>query len=112
MTRIAVDVRKNFYAVGDGIADDTISIQNAINSGLPVFIPPGRYKKRKQLICLQMIFFGAGSAATIFEIHGTNGFQTSFSGDRFATKISGFKVIAYNESCDNYCAIKSCKFKS
>jgi polygalacturonase len=56
MTRIAVDVRKNFYAVGDGIADDTISIQNAINSGLPVFIPPGRYKKRKQLICLQMIF--------------------------------------------------------
>ncbi|AMS26290.1 hypothetical protein AEM51_03890 [Bacteroidetes bacterium UKL13-3] len=52
-------------------------------------------------------FFGAGSASTIFEIHGTNGFQTSFSGDRFATKISGFKVIAYNESCDNYCAIKS-----
>ncbi|HCP94056.1 MAG TPA: hypothetical protein DIU05_08500 [Bacteroidetes bacterium] len=38
------------------MADDTISIQNAINSGLPVFIPPGRYKKRKQLICLQMIF--------------------------------------------------------
>ncbi len=43
----------NFGAVGDGISDDTISIQNAINDaqaqGRPVFLPAGEYRITKTL---------------------------------------------------------------
>ena len=35
---------KDFGAVGDGVADDTLAIQNAINSGNIVYCPPGTYK--------------------------------------------------------------------
>lgn len=35
---------KDFGAVGDGITDDTIAIQNAFYNGGSVFFPPGTYK--------------------------------------------------------------------
>jgi hypothetical protein len=42
---------KDFGAVGDGAADDSIPIQNAINAaaGRPVFIPAGTYRLNSQL---------------------------------------------------------------
>lgn len=42
-TQYYVDVKKDFGAKGDGITDDTLSIQNAVNSGKYVKIPPGTY---------------------------------------------------------------------
>lgn len=35
---------KMFGAKGDGITDDTLAIQNAIDSGDIIYFPPGRYK--------------------------------------------------------------------
>lgn len=35
---------KDFGAVGDGVADDTAEIQAAIDTGAPVYFPPGNYK--------------------------------------------------------------------
>lgn len=35
---------KDFGAVGDGVADDTASIQAAVNTGKAVFLPKGVYK--------------------------------------------------------------------
>jgi hypothetical protein len=40
---------KDFGAVGDGIADDTIAIQNAINSAGVVYLPKGTYNISKPL---------------------------------------------------------------
>jgi hypothetical protein len=34
---------KDFGAVGDGVADDTVAIQNALNAANYVFLPPGTY---------------------------------------------------------------------
>jgi Pectate lyase superfamily protein len=35
---------KSFGAKGDGAADDTAAVQRAVDSGLPLFVPAGRYK--------------------------------------------------------------------
>lgn len=35
---------KDFGAIGDGVIDDTVAVQAAINSGLPLFVPEGTYK--------------------------------------------------------------------
>jgi hypothetical protein len=48
------DARRDFYAVGDGAADDTAALQAAINSGAsavrPIHLPPGSYKITSPLV--------------------------------------------------------------
>jgi len=45
---LGIDVKRDFGAVGDGTADDTVSIQNAINnavsSGTDLYLPVGNYR--------------------------------------------------------------------
>lgn len=38
---------KWFGAKGDGVTDDTLSIQSAINTGLSIFLPPGKYNVKE-----------------------------------------------------------------
>lgn len=67
LTNIEVNV-KNYFAVGNGIADDTIAIQNAINAageGGSVFMPSGTYKITSQLVVFSKFQLrGAGTGAT------------------------------------------------
>jgi parallel beta-helix repeat protein len=61
---------KALGAKGDGVTDDTASLQATINTGGVVFIPPGTY----QISCLTLpsgvTIFGAGTGRTI--LRGTN----------------------------------------
>lgn len=53
---------KDFGAVGDGTTDDTVAIQNAINTGLPVYLPAGQYTVSTTITnTTDLILFGDGS---------------------------------------------------
>jgi len=64
---------KDFGASGDGVADDTVAIQNAINAakiGNVVYFPPGTYKISSVLTLYAGVTLrGASSVATAFGVH-------------------------------------------
>jgi hypothetical protein len=45
-----VNVKNDFGAVGDGVADDTAAIQAALNTGRWCLVPPGRYRITSTLV--------------------------------------------------------------
>lgn len=64
---------KDFGAKGDGLEDDTASIQKALNSGGFIIIPPGRYKITGTLrIYSDTCLFGMGSATFSYENSSTD----------------------------------------
>jgi hypothetical protein len=64
---------KDFGAVGDGVADDTAAIQNAVNASTQVYFPAGTYKC-DGIVTLDANsnLFGAGRGATRIVRNGTN----------------------------------------
>ena len=78
---------KKYGAIGNDIADDTIAIQSAVNSGKPVYFPPGIYKVTATIVCSDGCkIFGDNSFNTIvksyitgnahvFSLIGTAGLQ-------------------------------------
>ena len=57
---------RDFGATGDGVADDTGAIQNAINAHGRVFIPPGTYRMTGPLVITEnKHVFGAGPATIL-----------------------------------------------
>jgi hypothetical protein len=68
---------KDFGAVGNGVADDTVAIQNAINSStgfLSVYFPTGTYKITSTVTILydRVMLYGDGSASKILFVPTTN----------------------------------------
>ena len=79
---------KDFGAVGDGLADDTLAIQNAINycadNGHTLFTPPGVYNHTGLTISKPLKWVGANVRGPVY------GVQTNFKGAVFQyTPISG-----------------------
>jgi hypothetical protein len=69
---------KDFGAVGDGVADDTAALQNALNSNKLVYVPPGLYRTTSTLIVDPSInrnsgFIGLASASTYPYLQQTGG---------------------------------------
>jgi hypothetical protein len=63
---------KDFGAVGDGVADDTIAIQTAINSGAAsVFFPEGTYKVGVLNLVSNQKLYGEGVASIILATTAT-----------------------------------------
>lgn len=61
---------RDYGAVGDGVADDTVAIQAAIDTGLPVFIPPGIYLVSSVLTLgpAEQTLYGAGRSETFIKV--------------------------------------------
>jgi hypothetical protein len=80
----ALDLRKDFGAIGDGVADDTAAVQAMFNStqvhsNLVVFVPPGSYRLTQTCtlgsstegIQPRLVLVGLDSAKTLFLWAGT-----------------------------------------
>lgn len=61
---------KDYGAIGDGVTDDTAAIQDAIDSGKPVFIPPGTYLVSDCLVlgAAELTLYGAGRTESFIKV--------------------------------------------
>ena len=69
---------KDFGAIGDGVTDDTTAIQNAIDTGLPVFVPSGVYKITQTLTSSGLDFVLTGE--TYDAMSEKNNQENNFTG--------------------------------
>lgn len=63
----SVNVKK-FGAVGDGVTDDTIAIKKAIDFGLPVFFPKGKFMVNETLVLDHRTIGHCKAAASLGEM--------------------------------------------
>jgi hypothetical protein len=88
---------KAYGAKGDGATNDETAIQNAINSGRPVYIPKGNYKVKTDTIKTGLNhapIYGDGWSETILIAEGTGAVITVGldSGGPMQGMLQGFKI--------------------
>ena len=97
---------KDFGAVGNGIADDTVAIQSALASHDVVFIPPGIYRIQSTIeIAFGKRLFGAGNSSIIRAANQTfdtlripNGYA-SIHTLRIENGLTGIKLFGRDGAC-------------
>ncbi len=95
------DIKKDFAAAGDGVADDSKALKDAISAaGGPgvIYIPEGTYLIKSPIVISKdgIILKGAGADKTklIFNLNGTNSSSVSFTRDQdaaFTKAVSGIE---------------------
>ncbi|PWC34183.1 glycosyl hydrolase family 28-related protein [Azospirillum sp. TSO35-2] len=81
---------KDFGAVGDGLADDTLAIQAALTSAKAVFVPPGTYRIANTLtLGYGRTLYGAGQSSILRG--ASNGFDLIHLPDGYAS-LSGLRL--------------------
>jgi len=105
---------KDFGAIGDGITNDTLALQQALNSDWPyLVIPPGVYRVSELLVTKPKVVIGWGATLSLidkaFKMSLVNGFSCeglTFDGNSFASGSNGVVV----ERSKNV-SFKQCHFK-
>lgn len=115
----ALDLRKDFGAIGNGVADDTAAVQAVLNStqvhsNLVVFVPPGTYRLTQTCtlgngtegIQPRLVMVGLDASNTIFRWAGLGtgpmfefvGYSPEFGGISIQITNSQVTAIAYTAS--------------
>jgi hypothetical protein len=98
---------KDYGAIGNGVADDTVEIQAAITAtpsiGGVVFLPPGTYRLSASLVLKSnLVLMGAGPTMSVLKGSGTQTILTKFVSSDGATLTDvtiqglGFDLNGYN----------------
>lgn len=70
----APDVKTDFGAVGDGVADDTAAIQNALDAGTRVDVPAGTYRVTDDLVLSANSWLRGIGDASVIDVQGDHEF--------------------------------------
>ena len=96
---------KDFGAVGDGVADDTAAIQNALtSSAVSIYFPAGRYKITANLNRSGHTYlYGDGLGASVLEFNGNFSFVYTGGpgGDNYDMKHIALKNLAFECTVKN-----------
>ena len=90
---------KTFGAVGNGINDDTVAIQNALNSGGTIYFPAGTYLITSGLTATDVNITGDGASLSIIQANITSDIALSFINTNSAT-IQNIKIQGINDTLD------------
>jgi len=95
-------------AIGDGVADDTASINSslaALTEGQDLFVPPGTYKITSELTEPSVTYWGivgAGEKAVVFDVSGIGSGVPLITATKRGYKLRGFSVIGDTSAAPNY----------
>lgn len=70
---------RDFHAIGDGIADDTLAFKRAVSSGAPdIIVPKGTYRLMNQIVVPSGVSLrGVGKPLILLDVNGFNATSTS-----------------------------------
>lgn len=118
---ITIKTPQQFGAIGDGVADDAIPLQNAMDycqiNNIKLIIPSGRYRTTKPLLYRNQGFYnyeieGQGGAAVIImdSLEKTGITAPDAFGDDF--NVNAAMVVLNDTNQSKYCRISGLRFES
>jgi len=103
---------KRFGAIGDGVADDTAAVQEAVTfcvmNNLTLNVPPGTYVCAAPIVAFGTLhLFGSGVGNTVFHFPTNAGFVFTLSDQFHSVHLRDFRVLCGSAGPSN-AAIRLC----